>query len=142
MKRRSFLTATARTAALAGLGDLGFLGRLQPVSAAELKMPAGMVARAGGPGRVLDPVPGRAGSPGGGRASGPGRAPSRGASGSGRGLHRQKSARWARRLALRSFDRIGAEVEAVKGLTSGRIDVAALPTLALAFGLACLEVTD
>lgn len=37
----------------------------------------------------------------------------------------------AARLALRSFDRIGAEVEAVKGLAAGRIDVVALPTLAL-----------
>src|SRR5215470_14832310 len=38
MKRRSFLQMTAGTTALAGLGDLGFLAQLQPVSAAEAKL--------------------------------------------------------------------------------------------------------
>src|SRR6266571_6014832 len=38
MQRRSFLKLTARTAALAGLGDLGFLSQLRPVSAAEAKL--------------------------------------------------------------------------------------------------------
>ena len=38
MKRRSFLTKTTGAALLAGLGDLGFLARLQPVTAAEAKL--------------------------------------------------------------------------------------------------------
>src|SRR5262245_50476459 len=38
MKRRSFLQMAAGTTALAGLGDLGFLAHLQPVSAAEAKL--------------------------------------------------------------------------------------------------------
>src|SRR6266849_7060594 len=38
MQRRSFLKLTARTAALAELGDLGFLSQLRPVSAAEAKL--------------------------------------------------------------------------------------------------------
>src|SRR5258708_23356142 len=38
MQRRSFLKLTARTATLAGLGDLGFLSQLRPVSAAEAKL--------------------------------------------------------------------------------------------------------
>ena len=38
MKRRSFLQMAAGTTALAGLGDLGFLAQLQPVSAAEAKL--------------------------------------------------------------------------------------------------------
>src|SRR5216684_6900264 len=38
MQRRSFLKLTARTAALAGLGDLGFLSQLRLVSAAEAKL--------------------------------------------------------------------------------------------------------
>ncbi len=38
MQRRSFLKLTARTAALAGVGDLGFLSQLRPVSAAEAKL--------------------------------------------------------------------------------------------------------
>jgi len=38
MKRRSFLHMAAGTTALAGLGDLGFLAQLQPVSAAEAKL--------------------------------------------------------------------------------------------------------
>jgi hypothetical protein len=36
--RRSFLKTTAGTCALAGLGDLGFLAQLKPVSAAEAKL--------------------------------------------------------------------------------------------------------
>jgi hypothetical protein len=43
MKRRSFLQMAAGTTALAGLGDLGFLAQLQPVSAAEAKLePSGV----------------------------------------------------------------------------------------------------
>ena len=38
MKRRSFLQMAAGTTALAGLGDLGFLAQLQPVSAAEAEL--------------------------------------------------------------------------------------------------------
>ena len=38
MKRRSFLHLAAGTTALAGLGDLGFLSQLQPVSAAEAEL--------------------------------------------------------------------------------------------------------
>src|SRR5258707_14154525 len=38
MKRRSFLKAAAGAGALAGLGDLGFLAQLRPVSAAEAKV--------------------------------------------------------------------------------------------------------
>jgi hypothetical protein len=38
MKRRSFLQMAAGTTALAGLGDLGFLAQLQPVSAADAKL--------------------------------------------------------------------------------------------------------
>src|SRR5713226_3373751 len=38
MQRRSFLKLTARTAALAELGDLGFLSQLPRVSAAEAKL--------------------------------------------------------------------------------------------------------
>src|SRR5678810_800097 len=38
MKRRSFLHIAAGSTALAGLGDLGFLAQLQPVSAAEAKL--------------------------------------------------------------------------------------------------------
>jgi len=38
MKRRSFLKTTAGAAALAGLGELGFLAQLRPVSAAEAKL--------------------------------------------------------------------------------------------------------
>ena len=38
MKRRTFLKTTAGVSALAGLGDLGFLSQLQPVSAAEAKL--------------------------------------------------------------------------------------------------------
>jgi hypothetical protein len=38
MKRRTFLKTAAGVSALTGLGDLGFLSRLQPVSAAEAKL--------------------------------------------------------------------------------------------------------
>ena len=38
MKRRSFLQIAAGTTALAGLGDLGFLAQLHPVSASEGKL--------------------------------------------------------------------------------------------------------
>ena len=38
MKRRSFLKTAAGAGALAGLGDLGFLAQLAPVSAAEAKL--------------------------------------------------------------------------------------------------------
>jgi hypothetical protein len=38
IKRRSFLKMSAGTVALAGLGDLGFLSQLPPVSAAEAKL--------------------------------------------------------------------------------------------------------
>lgn len=41
--RRLFLKAASGAAALAGLGDLGFLPRLQPVSAAEAKLDPKMV---------------------------------------------------------------------------------------------------
>ncbi|HTG45695.1 MAG TPA: twin-arginine translocation signal domain-containing protein, partial [Verrucomicrobiae bacterium] len=40
MKRRSFLKWAGGAGALAGLGDLGFVGRLPSVSAAEAKIPA------------------------------------------------------------------------------------------------------
>jgi hypothetical protein len=43
IKRRSFLKMTAGSAALAGLGDLGFLAQLQPVSAEEAKLDSKMV---------------------------------------------------------------------------------------------------
>src|SRR5262245_48248037 len=43
MKRRSFLQMAAGTGALAGLGDLGFLSQLAPVSAAEAKLDPKMV---------------------------------------------------------------------------------------------------
>jgi hypothetical protein len=43
MKRRSFLKASAGAAALAGLGDLGFISRLPGVDAAEAKLETGMV---------------------------------------------------------------------------------------------------
>jgi hypothetical protein len=43
MKRRSFLRLSAGAGALAGLGDLGFLSQLTPVSAAEAKLEPGMV---------------------------------------------------------------------------------------------------
>jgi hypothetical protein len=43
MKRRSFLKTVTGTGALAGLGDLGFLAQLQPVSAAEAKLKPAMV---------------------------------------------------------------------------------------------------
>jgi hypothetical protein len=38
IKRRSFLKSTVATVALAGLGDLGFLAQLPPVSAADAKL--------------------------------------------------------------------------------------------------------
>ena len=38
MRRRSFLKATAQVSALAGLGDLGFLAQLPPVSATEARL--------------------------------------------------------------------------------------------------------
>src|SRR4051812_19517586 len=38
MKRRSFIKRTLSAGALAGLGDLGFLATLPPVSAAEAKL--------------------------------------------------------------------------------------------------------
>jgi len=41
--RRSFLKTTARTGALAALGNLGFLSRLPSVSAADATLPAGSV---------------------------------------------------------------------------------------------------
>jgi hypothetical protein len=44
IRRRSFLKATAGTAALAGLGDLAFLGRLPCVSAAEARLKPSLVA--------------------------------------------------------------------------------------------------
>jgi hypothetical protein len=44
MKRRSFLKYAAGTGVLAGLGDLGFMGGLRPVSAAEAKLDPRMVA--------------------------------------------------------------------------------------------------
>ena len=40
MKRRSFLKMTAGAGSLAGLGDLGFLSQLQPVTTAEAKLAA------------------------------------------------------------------------------------------------------
>ncbi|MSU63046.1 MAG: hypothetical protein EXS31_11745 [Pedosphaera sp.] len=43
MKRRSFLKSTAAAAALAGLGDFEFLGKLPRVSAAEARLPAQLV---------------------------------------------------------------------------------------------------
>src|SRR6185295_18569498 len=43
MKRRSFLKCAAGAGALAGLGDLGFLAQLRPVSAAEAKLDPGAV---------------------------------------------------------------------------------------------------
>jgi hypothetical protein len=43
MKRRSFLQMAAGTGALAGLGDLGFLSQLAPVSAAEARLDPKMV---------------------------------------------------------------------------------------------------
>jgi hypothetical protein len=43
MNRRYFLKSTAATTALAGLGDLGFLSQLRPVSAAEAKVEPRMV---------------------------------------------------------------------------------------------------
>ena len=43
MKRRTFLKSTLGAGALAGLGDLGFLTQLRPVSAAEAKLPKGIV---------------------------------------------------------------------------------------------------
>src|SRR5262245_56348968 len=43
MRRRSFLKATSGAAALAGLGDLGFLAQLRPVAAAEGKVAPEMV---------------------------------------------------------------------------------------------------
>lgn len=42
IKRRSFLRGTSCVAALASLGDLGFLGQLPAVHAAETKLPKGM----------------------------------------------------------------------------------------------------
>src|SRR6266849_5943869 len=41
--RRRFLKTAAATGAAFGLGDLSFLGRLPHVSAAETKLPAGLV---------------------------------------------------------------------------------------------------
>ena len=38
LSRRSLLKTTATTGAMLGLGDLGFLSRLSPVSAAEAKL--------------------------------------------------------------------------------------------------------
>jgi len=43
MKRRNFIKTAAGVGALAGLGDLGFLSQLQPVSAAEAKLKPEMV---------------------------------------------------------------------------------------------------
>src|SRR3974377_2109473 len=43
LKRRSFLQRAAGAAALGGLGDLGFLAQLQPVSAAEAKLESARV---------------------------------------------------------------------------------------------------
>lgn len=43
MKRRAFLKSTAGAAALAGLGDLGFLAQLPSVSAADVKLEPRMV---------------------------------------------------------------------------------------------------
>ena len=43
MKRRSFLRLSAGAGVLAGLGDLGFLGQLRPVSAAEATLEPRMV---------------------------------------------------------------------------------------------------
>ena len=43
MKRRTFLKSTLGAGALAGLGDLGFLAQLRPVSAAEATLPKGIV---------------------------------------------------------------------------------------------------
>src|SRR5690349_3995914 len=43
MKRRTFLKTAAGVSALTGLGDLGFLSQLQPVSAAEAKLKPDMV---------------------------------------------------------------------------------------------------
>src|SRR5688572_2256440 len=43
MRRRSFLRLTAGAAGMAALGDLAFLSKLQPVSAAEAKLPSKMV---------------------------------------------------------------------------------------------------
>src|SRR5690349_7629313 len=43
MKRRSFLKTAASASALAGLGDLGFLSQLPPVSAAEAKLDSKLV---------------------------------------------------------------------------------------------------
>ena len=47
MKRRSFLRMTTGSAALAGLGDLGFLAQLPPVSAAEAQVEPRMVQLGG-----------------------------------------------------------------------------------------------
>src|ERR1051325_6394927 len=43
MNRRSFVKFAASAGALAGLGDLGFLSQLRPVSAAEAKLEPRMV---------------------------------------------------------------------------------------------------
>jgi hypothetical protein len=43
MKRRSFLKVAAGSTALAGLGDFGFLARLPVVSAADTRLPSGLV---------------------------------------------------------------------------------------------------
>jgi hypothetical protein len=43
ISRRRFVQSTVASGALAGLGDLGFLSQLQPLSAAEAKLPAGAV---------------------------------------------------------------------------------------------------
>jgi hypothetical protein len=43
MKRRNFIKTAAGVGALSGLGDLGFLSQLQPVSAAEAKLKPDMV---------------------------------------------------------------------------------------------------
>src|SRR5258705_13408585 len=44
MQRRSFVKISAGMAGLAWVGDLGFLSKLRPVSAAEAKLPAKLVA--------------------------------------------------------------------------------------------------
>src|SRR5262245_37222419 len=43
ISRRRFVQGTVAGSALAGLGELGFLSQLQPLSAAETKLPAGAV---------------------------------------------------------------------------------------------------
>src|SRR5205814_5328417 len=43
MKRRSFLKIAGSAGAMAGLGDLGFLSQLRPVTAAEARLDAKMV---------------------------------------------------------------------------------------------------